>query len=123
VHAREIVGVAGLLGSGSEDLPYALFGALPEVSGSLRCGGWSGDVADLTPRTAQRIGLALVPGDRKQQGGASGLSVEKNMLLLVVGRYMRHGVLSLPAIRRTATERSENLRRPSPPAGGRAGRA
>jgi hypothetical protein len=38
---------------------------LPEVSGSLRCGGWSGDVADLTPRTAQRIGLALVPGDRK----------------------------------------------------------
>lgn len=107
VHAGEIVGVAGLLGSGSEDLPYALFGALPGAAGSLRCAAWTGDIAALTPRRAQRIGLALVPGDRKQQGAVAGLSVEKNMLSLVFGRYMRHGALSLAGIRRTATERCE----------------
>src|SRR5579884_679866 len=105
VHAGEIVGVAGLLESGSEDLPYALFGALPGVSGTLQVAGWTGEVAELTPRRSQQIGLALVPADRKQQGAVAGLSVEKNMLSLVFGRYIRHGVLSHGAIRRTATER------------------
>jgi len=106
IDAGEILGVAGLLGSGSEDLPYALFGALPGVRGTMRAGGWSGDVANMTPRRAQALRLALVPADRKRYGLAPALSVEKNMLSLVLGRYFGRGVLGHRRIRRTATERS-----------------
>src|SRR5579875_2858140 len=107
LHAGEILGVAGLLGSGSEDLPYALFGALPGASGHVRCGRFSGEVSELDPRSAQRIGIALVPGDRKGQGIAPELSVAVNMLSLVLERFVRHGALSHRAIRRTAEERAE----------------
>jgi ribose transport system ATP-binding protein len=107
LHAGEIVGVAGLLGSGSEDLPYALFGALPGASGQLRCGSFSGEVDQLSPRRAQKIGMALVPGDRKQQGVAAELPVALNMMSLVLPRFRKRGVLSHRAIRSTAAERSE----------------
>src|SRR6202012_5781004 len=38
IGAGEILGVAGLIGSGAEDLPYLLFGAQPAISGTLRLG-------------------------------------------------------------------------------------
>ena len=106
VDAGEIVGIAGLLGSGSEDLPYALFGALPGASGTMRCGDWSGDIADLSPGQAQRLGIALVPGDRKQQAVAPGLPVATNMLSLVLGRYVNHGALQHRRLRATAAQRT-----------------
>jgi ribose transport system ATP-binding protein len=105
LYAGEILGVAGLLGSGSEDLPYALFGALPDAGGSLQRGDFTADVAELDPRRAQRIGLALVPGDRKQQAIAAELPMATNMMSLVLERFVRHGALSHRAIRRTAAAR------------------
>jgi ribose transport system ATP-binding protein len=107
VRAGEILGVAGLLGSGSEDLPYALFGALPRCRGTMRLSGWSGEIADLSPGEAQRLGLALVPGDRKQQGAVATLSVEKNMLSLVFPSYVRRGVLAHGRLRQAAQARCE----------------
>jgi ribose transport system ATP-binding protein len=106
VDAGEILGVAGLLGSGSEDLPYALFGSLAGVRGTLRIGEWSGDVSQMSPRRAQALRVALVPADRKRYGLAPGLSVEKNMLSLVFARYFDRGVLGHRRMRRTALERS-----------------
>ncbi len=117
VHAGEIVGVAGLLGSGSEDLPYVLFGALPGVRGTIRLGEFSGELATLDPSSAQRLGIALVPADRKQQGAASALSVEKNMLSLVLPGFVRRGVLSHGRLRAVARERAETYDvRPRDPA-------
>jgi len=107
VRAGEIVGVAGLLGSGTEDLPYVLFGAVGDGAGRMTVGDWSGEVSQLDPATAQRLGMALVPADRKQQGVAAALSVEKNMLSLVMGRYVRGGVISHRRMHRTARERCE----------------
>src|SRR6202034_662500 len=54
VRAGEIVGVAGLLGSGAEDLPYALFGGLPGARGRLRIADWACDAGALTPPQASR---------------------------------------------------------------------
>lgn len=96
----EIVGVAGLLGSGSEDLPYALFGALPGAGGRLQIAGWAGDVATLSPRRARRLGMALVPADRKRQGLAVELSVADNAMSLALGDFWRRGVLAHRDIRR-----------------------
>jgi ribose transport system ATP-binding protein len=117
VEAGEILGVAGLLGSGSEDLLYALFGSLPGARGTLRCSEWSGDIAKLSPRLAQRLRIALVPADRKRHGLAPGLSVEKNMLSLVLDDYFKHGALRHRQIRSVASERSRTYGiRPQNPA-------
>ena len=106
VHAGEIVGVAGLLGSGSEDLPYVLFGAVAGA-GRMRVGEWSGDASELDPGRAQRLRVALVPADRKQQGAAAELSVQMNMLSLVLPHYVSHRVLDHRRLRAVARERSE----------------
>jgi ribose transport system ATP-binding protein len=116
VAAGEIVGVAGLLGSGSEDLPYALFGGLAGASGRMRCGDWSGDVATLNPRRARALGLALVPADRASQAVVPALSIETNMLSLVLGDYARGGTLAHRRIRETASQRCRTfgIRPPDP---------
>jgi ribose transport system ATP-binding protein len=106
----EVLGVAGLLGSGSESLPYAIFGALPGVEGLLRTDRFTGEVASLSPRRAINAGFALVPADRQRQGAAGSLSVEKNLLSLVFGSYWHRGVLSYPKMRKAATERSATYR-------------
>jgi ribose transport system ATP-binding protein len=108
MRSGEIVGAAGLLGSGAEDLPYALFGGLAGASGKLTVGDWSGDLAGLTPRKAIGLGLALVPGDRKQQGAAQALAVGENMMSLVLGDYFRRGLLAHGRLRRTAAERGRS---------------
>ncbi|MGH3158201.1 MAG: ATP-binding cassette domain-containing protein, partial [Streptosporangiaceae bacterium] len=105
VRPGEIVGVAGLLGSGAEDLPYALFGGLPGARGRLRIGDWACDAAALTPRQASRRGLALVPADRKAQGLAQDLSVAENMMSLVLGDHFRRGLLARAELRRVAAGR------------------
>jgi ribose transport system ATP-binding protein len=109
VRSGEIVAAAGLLGSGAEDLPYALFGGLHATGGRLTVGDWSGPVAGLTPRQAIGLGLALVPADRKQQGAAQALSVGENMMSLVLGDYFRRGLLAHGGLRRTAAERGRGF--------------
>jgi ribose transport system ATP-binding protein len=117
VHAGEIVGIAGLLGSGSEDLPYILFGARSDASGRMQVGDWSGDASQLDPAAAQRLGVALVPADRKQQGAAAELSVETNMLSLVLPSFVRHGALRHRRLRAVAGARAETYDvRPRDPA-------
>ncbi len=108
LRAGEIAGVAGLLGSGAEDLPYALFGGLPATGGTLRVGDWSGPLSAHTPHRARELGLALVPADRKQQGAVQALSVAENMMALVLGDYFRRGLLSHARIHRTAFERARS---------------
>ncbi|MGH9302997.1 MAG: sugar ABC transporter ATP-binding protein [Acidimicrobiales bacterium] len=117
VAAGEIVGVAGLLGSGTEDLPYVLMGSRPGSRGRITCGSFSGDVSGLTPRAALRLGMALVPADRSSQSVAQSISVEKNMLSLVLGDYFRRGTLSHRRLRKTALDRCARYRvRPANPA-------
>lgn len=117
LHSGEVLGVAGLLGSGSEVLPYALFGALPGVHGSILSPGWSGDVSRLSPRRAIASGAALVPADRQHQSAVGSLSVEKNLLSLVFDAFRRLGVLSHRQMRKAADERLATYRvRPPDPA-------
>jgi ribose transport system ATP-binding protein len=118
IHKGEIVGVAGLLGSGSDEIPYALFGALHPVRGRVSVGNWSITAEQLTPRRARRAGMALVPADRKHRGVALSLSIQKNIMSLVMGDYFRHGVLSHGQLRDSATKRISrfNIRPPHPEA-------
>jgi ribose transport system ATP-binding protein len=91
----EILGLAGLAGSGFEDVPYALFGALPNVEGSMRHRGETHDLRRQTPERAVESGLGLVPADRPRQGGVGSLTVAENMLLPVLEHYkLRLGALA-----------------------------
>ena len=87
LHAGEVLGLTGLVGSGYEDVAYALFGAIPATAGRARFGDRWVDVPALTPRGAMDLGFALVPGDRQRNGSIPTLSAAENINLLVLERF------------------------------------
>src|SRR5262249_25464053 len=66
VHAGEVVGLAGLVGAGRSDVAETIFGARSRTGGIVTISGRPANVA--TPAQAIRLGIALVPEDRKRQG-------------------------------------------------------
>jgi ribose transport system ATP-binding protein len=107
LHAGEILGIAGLLGSGSEDLPYVLFGDAADARGELTLPDWSGDLSELAPSQAIKLGISLVPADRKQQGVVADLPVALNMLSLSLKNFMQGGFLRIDKLVGTADQRAE----------------
>jgi len=91
VRAGEVVGVAGLLGSGRSTLLRAAFGAQPRRAGSVRIDGVEVDTRD--PLAAIKAGVALVPEDRGADAAFSSLDLQDNMSASVIGRYWRRGVM------------------------------
>lgn len=99
----EIVGAAGLLGAGHDSLPYLAFGALPNVRGTLAVGGASLDVRRFDPVRAVAHGMALVPGNRQQDGIVADLPVAENIALPALHRHVHGLVLLRSAIERAVT--------------------
>lgn len=88
LHRGEILGIAGLVGSGRTELARAIFGADGSVdAGSITVKGHR--YAPSNPRAAVRTGLALLPEDRKQQGLVLVRPVSDNVLLPVTHEYVR----------------------------------
>ncbi|HWI73933.1 MAG TPA: sugar ABC transporter ATP-binding protein [Baekduia sp.] len=80
VREGEILGVAGLLGSGREELPYALAGAPKHpVQGAVAVDG--DPIEPLTVGAAHAHGVVLVPADRAREGIVAGFSVRENVTL------------------------------------------
>jgi ribose transport system ATP-binding protein len=76
VGAGEVVGIAGLVGSGREELGPLLVGAHPRSGGTVSL---RGRVVAPNPRSAARAGMGFVPADRKGDGLLSRMSVGQNM--------------------------------------------
>jgi len=103
VRAGEIVGVAGLAGSGNSDVLWAVVGAHPgRVSGSIRIEGRPYRPRSL--RHAIRHGLALVTNDRQRYGLVPQMSVRANTTLTALRRVSPGGWLSGRRERRAAGE-------------------
>jgi ribose transport system ATP-binding protein/rhamnose transport system ATP-binding protein len=79
----EIVGLAGLVGAGRSEVAMGIFGAPPPISGSMTMEGKPVNVAK--PRDAMKLGIGLVPEDRKDQGLVLGMSVGSNLSLAALG--------------------------------------
>lgn len=79
LHRGEIVGLAGLLGSGYEDLPFLLFGAIERESGRILLEGEPVEIRD--PRDAIAAGIAFAPADRKRLSSIQGWSLRENITL------------------------------------------
>ncbi len=90
VRKAEIVGLAGLLGSGRSELASALFGVEPALSGSISVDG--SPVSIRSVADAVHAGIALVPEDRRRQGLVLGHSVRENVIVPVLER-LRGGFL------------------------------
>jgi len=87
LHPGEIVGIAGLLGSGRTELLQLLYGAMCAESGTVHIDGRM--LTKPHPSRATRAGLALVPEDRQGEGLFAATSVRENLTAGHVGRYFR----------------------------------
>ncbi|MCU1621054.1 MAG: monosaccharide transporter ATP-binding protein family [Modestobacter sp.] len=90
VAAGEIVGLAGLMGSGRTELARVLFGIDTMTSGSISLGGR--ELRLRGPQDAIGAGIALIPEDRRAQGLVLEHSVRANLTLPLLDR-MRRGPL------------------------------
>jgi ribose transport system ATP-binding protein len=75
----EIAGVAGLAGSGREDVPGLLFGDLPARHGEIIIGGRR--LQRPSPQAAIRLGVALVPSDRVHRSVFADATIRENITL------------------------------------------
>lgn len=90
VHAGEILGVAGLLGSGRTELLRAIYGDLPTSTGTITFNGRRVRFA----RSEQAIGsgIVMVPEDRARGGAFQDMSLDDNLSIGVLKDYWRwHG--------------------------------
>ncbi|MEC3978524.1 sugar ABC transporter ATP-binding protein [Amycolatopsis sp. H20-H5] len=92
IRPGEVVGLAGLLGSGRSETAMAILGALPLSGGRVLVGGKqlpSGNVG-----AAMRAGISLLAEDRKADGIVPTLSVRENIVLAALPRLSRFGLVS-----------------------------
>jgi ribose transport system ATP-binding protein len=92
LHAGEILGLAGLMGSGRTELARCLFGVDRLDGGQVLLRGRPIDVS--SPREATAAGIALIPEDRRDQGLVLEHSVRDNLLLPLLGRLKRGPLLN-----------------------------
>jgi ABC-type sugar transport system ATPase subunit len=107
VRAGEVVGIAGLLGSGRTDLLRCIFGLDPIDSGEVLIGGKR--IAKPDPITMKRKGVGLTPEDRKREGLVLPFLVHQNLTLASFDRYSERGILQPEKARSLAAEMVESI--------------
>ena len=84
LHANEVIGIAGLLGSGRTELANLLFGIDTPDTGSLTLDGKG--VNHFSPLESLKNGIALCPEDRKAEGVVGDLTIRENIILALQAR-------------------------------------
>jgi ribose transport system ATP-binding protein len=106
----EVLGIAGLMGSGRSALVRALFGLFPPRRGRLVLGGRELPGLRATPRLRLRQGLGYLSEDRQGEGLALPLPIADNVTLTRMSTCARAGWLSLAAQGKQARAAMERLR-------------
>ena len=88
LHRGEILGLAGLVGAGRTELARAIFGADPIGAGTIEIAGKRADIR--SPADAIRLGVGLVPEDRKQQGLFLTHTTRTNFSIATLGQFMKY---------------------------------
>ena len=108
VHRGEIVGLAGLVGSGRTQVAETIFGLTPPDSGEIRIQGLPRRIT--SPAEAIAAGLAYVPEDRRQHGVVLDMSVAANTSLASLASIAPRGLIDRAAERSRAQDYVERLR-------------
>lgn len=106
IHEGEVLGIAGLVGSGREEIAAALYGASPRFAGKVLVGKRK---VFATPRDSIRAGIAYVPADRKAHALDLEERLHEHVPLPRLGPLQRHGRLRHRAARREAAEWIDRL--------------
>ena len=104
----EVLGAAGLLGSGRSSLARLLFGLEPLTAGEILIKGVKANIG--SPRDAIAAGVALIPEDRLLEGLIAQHSVGANIVLSVLDRVARRAWVSEAAAAEVTREQIERLR-------------
>lgn len=102
IKSGEIVGIAGLLGSGRTELVRAIFGIDKIDDGEIVINGKT--VKNASPRIMKKNGIGMTPEDRRRQGFVPVFSIEKNLTLACLDRISNLGILS-PFSEKTLSEK------------------
>jgi ribose transport system ATP-binding protein len=107
VNTGEIVGLAGLMGSGRTELAQAVFGVRPHESGSITIAGKPAHMR--RPWSAIGRGLGYLPESRKEEGLVMGLSVTQNVALASLKSRQRLGFITRSAERSAVSDTVASL--------------
>jgi len=102
IYAGELLGLGGLVGSGRTTVLRTLAGLEPRATGTLWVNGREVGLPR-TVRQAQRLGIALIPEDRKGQGLVPAMDAMNNIALSDLGSVARFGMLSRRRMAQAAT--------------------
>ena len=92
LYKGEILGIAGLLGSGRTELLRAIFGAEPFDEGEIVLGGKS--IRTSNPVTMKSLGVAFTPENRKEDALVQILSIRENMCMAGLNRISTRGIIT-----------------------------
>lgn len=112
LYRGEILGIAGLLGSGRTELARAIFGVCRIDSGRIYINGKLQTVR--SPHHAIHLGIGFLTEDRKSQGLILNLSLKENVCLPSVDRFSRMGVMNVEEENREAHRYVKELRIKTP---------
>lgn len=107
LHRGEVIGIAGLVGSGRSEFLRALFGLDPLVSGTVTMHGLA--ASHSTPAERWQQGMGLLSENRKEEGLALQLTIADNIALSSLQRISRAGVVSLAQMKAHAQRWIETL--------------
>jgi len=107
VRGGEILGLAGLVGSGRTQLAETLFGLTPSDIGEILLRGEQVRIS--SPAEAIECGIAYVPEDRRQHGVVLEMSIAANISLASLGRISHKGLIDWAAERELAHDYSDKL--------------
>lgn len=107
LRAGEIVGLAGLVGSGRSEFAQTIFGITPADGGTIFINGKR--VRITNPGQAMKYGIAYVPEDRGTQGLVRPMSIRQNLSLTVLRHLSRGSFMDWGAERNLAQQTIEKL--------------
>jgi len=107
VRAGEIVGVAGLMGSGRSRLIHAVAGAQPATAGTMTLAG--APYAPRSPGDGATAGIAVIPEDRKEQSLVLFAPISANVTVSILKRLSSHGIVTPKRQRGEAVKITENV--------------
>jgi rhamnose transport system ATP-binding protein len=112
VRAGEILGLAGLVGSGRTQFAQTLFGLTPADEGEIRIKGLAARID--SPAEAIRLGIGYVPEDRRQHGVVLEMAIAENATLASLKSVTRCGLIDTSRERALARGFVESLRIKTP---------
>lgn len=107
IQRGEVLGFAGLIGSGRTQLAELIFGIKPKNKGQIFFKGK--EISPKTPREAIDYGIALVPEDRKNQGAMLDIDIRGNISMAILNRISKLSVVDKKDENRIANEYKSKL--------------